>query len=197
MPRPVSPEKRVASLRAAVETVAEEGTSAPTSRIAKRAGIAEGTLFTYFPNKDELLNAVYLELKSDLAEAMDGEDSEGGSLERARHFWVNYIAWGAADPQKYKALRQLAVSERITEESRELGRRCLAFIRDVFDQKSNGKLKADTEFNVALMSAIADVTLEYVARHPRKLKQYTQLGFEAFWRAMGRSLGEAVSRSEK
>ena len=36
--------------------IAEVGLGAPTAKIARRAGVAAGTLFTYFANKEELLN---------------------------------------------------------------------------------------------------------------------------------------------
>ena len=51
MARPKDPEKHRAILDAAVEEIAETGLGAPTAKIAKRAGIAEGTLFTYFATK--------------------------------------------------------------------------------------------------------------------------------------------------
>ena len=64
MARPKSDDKRNAILAAATQVVAEQGVGAPTATIAKVAGVAEGTLFTYFATKDELLNRLYLELKS-------------------------------------------------------------------------------------------------------------------------------------
>jgi len=70
MARPLSEDKRTAILEAATKVVAMLGVSAPTAKIAKGAGVAEGTLFTYFANKDELLNRLYLELKMDLRDAM-------------------------------------------------------------------------------------------------------------------------------
>jgi AcrR family transcriptional regulator len=70
MARPRSEDKRAAILEAAAEAVAVLGVSAPTAKIAKGAGVAEGTLFTYFPSKDELLNRLYLQLKMDLRDAM-------------------------------------------------------------------------------------------------------------------------------
>ena len=60
MARPLSEDKRTAILEAATEAVAMLGVSVPTAKIAKGAGVAEGTLFTYFANKDELLNRLYL-----------------------------------------------------------------------------------------------------------------------------------------
>ena len=121
MARPLSEDKRTAILEAATEVVAVLGVSAPTAKIAKGAGVAEGTLFTYFANKDELLNRLYLELKMDLRDAMMTGYPAGKSLnDRSRHVWDRYIGWGSAHPLKRRAMRQLAVSDRITEECKKL-----------------------------------------------------------------------------
>src|SRR6202040_103425 len=121
MARPLSEEKRTAILEATAEVVAMLGVSAPTAKIAKEAGVAEGTLFTYFASKDELLNRLYLELKMDLRDAMMTGYPAGKSLiDRSRHVWDRYIGWGSAHPLKRRAVRQLAVSDRITEECKKL-----------------------------------------------------------------------------
>src|ERR1700674_2998145 len=121
MARPLSEEKRTAILAAATEMVAMLGVSAPTAKIAKEAGVAEGTLFTYFTNKDELLNQLYLELKLDLRDAMmTGYPAGKGLIVRNRHVWDRFIGWGSAHPLKRRAMRQLAVSDRITEENKKL-----------------------------------------------------------------------------
>ena len=62
MARGRSPDKRIAILGAAVHEIAETGLAASTAKIAGRAGVATGTLFTYFANKKELLNELYFEL---------------------------------------------------------------------------------------------------------------------------------------
>src|ERR1700736_4651745 len=119
MAHPLSEDKRTAILEAAAEVVATLGVSAPTAQIAKGAGVAEGTLFTYFANKDELLNRLYLQLKTDLRDAIMADYPSGGSLiDLCRHLWDRYIGWGSAHPLRRKAVRQLAVSDRITEESK-------------------------------------------------------------------------------
>src|ERR1700726_393291 len=128
MARPLSEDKRTAILEAAAKVVATLGLSAPTAKIAKGAGVAEGTLFTYFANKDELLNQLYLELKIDLRDAMMTGYPAGKSLiDRNRHVWGRYIGWGSAHPLKRRALRQLAVSDRITEGSKKL-------VREAFEE---------------------------------------------------------------
>src|ERR1700736_1094285 len=121
MARPLSEDKRTAILEAATEAVAVLGVSAPTAKIARGAGVAEGTLFTYFANKDELLNRLYLELKLDLRDAVITGYPAGKSLvDRSRHFWDRYIGWGSAPPLRRRAMRQLAGSDRITEETKKL-----------------------------------------------------------------------------
>jgi AcrR family transcriptional regulator len=187
MARPLSEDKRTAILEAATEAVAVLGVSAPTAKIAKGAGVAEGTLFTYFANKDELLNHLYLELKTDLRDAIMADYPSGGSLiDRSRHFWDRYIGWGAAHPLKRRAMRQLAVSDRITEETKKL-------VGDAFGEFNNmmracaasGAMRHQPPtFATAVMSAIADTTMDFIAREPAQAKRYTKAGFDAFWKAV-------------
>jgi AcrR family transcriptional regulator len=69
--RPKSEGKRNAILDAATRLFAERGLAAgPTSVISKRAEVAEGTLFTDFESKDDLIDARYREIKLELADAM-------------------------------------------------------------------------------------------------------------------------------
>ena len=53
-------------LRSAVKIIATQGLRASTMMIARLAGVAEGTLFLYFPTKDVLLSAVFEHLLQDL-----------------------------------------------------------------------------------------------------------------------------------
>src|SRR5690242_7314696 len=108
MARPLSDEKRQLLIDAATDAVALLGTGASTAKIASAAGVSEGTLFTYFPTKDELLNTVYMEIKRDLARAMlDRYPAQASIEDRTRHVWDSYIGWGHARPAKRKAMQQL------------------------------------------------------------------------------------------
>ena len=186
MARPLSPEKRDAILAAATEVIAEQGVSAPTAKISKLAGVAEGTLFTYFHSKDAMLNALYVALKTELGVSMGKRyPSTKGEKERARHLWNRYVQWGAKAPLKYRALRQLAVAECITEESRQLGRACLGQMCDVLLDGAAARSGLSPEFAGALFGAVADTSLDLATREPKRSRQYTRAGFEAFWRAVG------------
>jgi AcrR family transcriptional regulator len=187
MARPLSEDKRTAILEAATEAVAALGVSAPTAKIAKCAGVAEGTLFTYFANKDELLNRLYLELKMDVRDAVITGYPAGKSLvDRSRHFWDRYIGWGSAHPLKRRAMRQLAVSDRITEETMKLVGDAFGEVNDMMREWAAGGALGHQppSFVSAIMCAIADTTMDFIAREPVQAKRYTKAGFDAFWNAV-------------
>src|ERR1700743_2509681 len=122
MARPKTGDKRAAILRAATKTIAEDGVGASTASIAKAAAVAEGSLFRYFPDKDKLLNELYRELKLDMRSAMIAGFPLTGSLrKRVQHIWNAYVTWGLESPAKRRAMMQLSVSERITDQSRQEG----------------------------------------------------------------------------
>ena len=94
MARPRSEDKRNAILSAAIETLAELGERASTSKIAKVAGVAEGALFTYFSNKEELLNQLYLSLKAELRQVMMLSYPTNADLQtQMSHIWQSYLDW--------------------------------------------------------------------------------------------------------
>lgn len=185
--RPRSEDKRNAILAAATQVIAEQGTSAPTSRIAKQAGVAEGTLFTYFSDKDELLNQLYAELKAGLGQAMLADYPRGQDAKaRAHHVWTHYVAWGVAHPAGRLAMRQLGVSERITAETRTAAAAAFvevqALLREAVEASGGGE--DALAFKAALLGAMAETTMDFIAQHPRKRKHFSDAGFVAFWQAM-------------
>ncbi|WP_424952608.1 TetR/AcrR family transcriptional regulator [Deinococcus sp.] len=185
MARPRSAEKQRAILSAAVRTVASQGLGAATAVIAKEAGVSNGSLFTYFGSKADLLNRLYVELKTEMAAAaLDGLPAEGDLRERLCHLWVRWLRWATTCPEKRRTLAQLDVSDEITPASRQTARQMMAGIARLLEQsRSNGPLReAPLEFVVALMSALADITIDFMLRDPVHADQHRQAGFEALWR---------------
>src|SRR5688500_6981617 len=79
-------DKRQALLAAALRLIARSGLhNTPTSAVAREAGVAAGTLYLYFPSKEALINALYLEL---VTEQQRAAAPDAGPLEE-----------GAADPR--------------------------------------------------------------------------------------------------
>lgn len=185
--RPLSEEKREAILAAAAENVAAYGLSAQTARIAADANVAEGTVFSYFKNKDVLLNELYVALKHELGMAMvEGFRRENDLPGRWRMVWEEYIEWGARNPGKRKALQQLNVSDRITAESRETASRTTRHVAAaLLEGLETGVLRLQPPaFVGATFEALGEMTLDFIAREPRRLDEYRRTGFETLWRAI-------------
>jgi AcrR family transcriptional regulator len=189
MPRPKTGNKRAAILRAAIETIAEEGISASTAKIAKAAAVAEGSLFRYFPDKDTLLNELYLELKAEVRSVMkDGFPTKGSLRRRVQHIWNAYIGWGIESPARRKTMLQLNVSERITLRNRKEARVGAEDAMVAIQQLvARGKLRAmPPAFASDLLLAMAETTMALMATYPADTEQYCATGFDAFWSAAAR-----------
>src|SRR5260370_12899354 len=122
MAKPKSEDKRNAILSAATQVFAERGLGAPTAAITSAAGIAEGSLFTYFKTKDELINALYGELKLELADSMmSGFPRKQSVRHRLEHVWNGFVRWGVSNPDQQKVLKQIQFWGGLTQESKQAG----------------------------------------------------------------------------
>jgi AcrR family transcriptional regulator len=187
--RPKSEERRNAILDAATRLFAERGlAAAPTSEISKRAGVAEGTLFTYFRTKDDLINSLYREIKLELADAMMSDFPRKKNVRtRLRHVWDRYVNWGIVNPNQRKVLAQLAVSEVLTKESRDAGSAPFvefqAMIRDAIEQRIF-RNDLPVELISKSLTALVEATIDLTVSKRSKAKQYRDSGFQLFWAAV-------------
>jgi AcrR family transcriptional regulator len=189
--RPKSEDKRNAILEAATRLFAERGlAAAPTSEISRRADVAEGTLFTYFKTKDELINSLYRELKLELADAMMSDFPRKKNVRaRLQHVWDRYVSWGIVNPRQRKVLGQLLVSEVLTKESREAGSAPFVefqtMIRDAIEQ---GVFRNDlpVELISKSLGALVEATIDLTVSNPSKADKYRESGFQMFWDSITR-----------
>jgi AcrR family transcriptional regulator len=184
MARLKSEDKRNAILLAATQVIAERGLSAPTAAITAAAGVAEGTLFTYFKTKDELVNALYREIKMSLAAAMmAGFPRKAEVRPRLKHVWSHYVAWGIANPEKQRALKQIEVWGGLTDESRKAGSAPFAEIETMAQDAVKQRIIKDLPqpFVAAAISALAETAIEFARLDPERAEQYRMFGFEVLW----------------
>src|SRR6202034_633563 len=191
MARPKSEDKRNAILDAAMRVFAQRGlTAAPTSEISKEAGVAEGTLFTYFKTKDDLMNALYREIKLELADAMmSGFPRKKTVRTRLRHVWDGYVNWGVANREKRRVLAQLQVSGMLSQETIAAGSAPFVeiqnTIRGAIEQHI---LRTDLpdELLSKMLAASAEATMDLIALKPAMTNQYRNGGFEIYWAGIKR-----------
>ncbi|MBB4123110.1 TetR/AcrR family transcriptional regulator [Martelella radicis] len=187
MARPASEEKRAAILKAATALVATSGTGASTAKIARKAGVAEGTVFTYFSTKEELLGALLLELEGALAAALLTDPLPGDcAREDMRQFWNRLIDWGAANPQQWRTLKRLKISSQVPDAIRAEGERLFdkaaaMLSRALAQQAGEG---ASIRYAGLIMNAIAEATFDAIAYDPSQSEALKERGFAVFWGGM-------------
>ena len=124
-----SPDKRQAILAAALRLIARLGLhAAPMSAVARVAGVAAGTLYLYFPSKEAMINALYLEVLEDRDRSMLGEvtaAANDGAVGSAGlwAFWHGLARWHLDHPDASSFLQQCKASAILTDETREVERR--------------------------------------------------------------------------
>jgi AcrR family transcriptional regulator len=189
--RPKSEDKRNAILDAATRVFAERGlTAAPTSEISKQAGVAEGTLFTYFNTKDDLINALYREIKLELADAMmSGFPRKKSVRTRLRHVWESYLNWGVMNPEQRRVLSQLQVSGMLSKPSLEAGSAPFVEMQDMIrDAIEQHILRADLPIELIskMLAASAEAAMDLIESKPAMANQYRNGGFEIYWAGIAR-----------
>ena len=172
-------------MAAATRVVVEHGLNASTASIANEAGVSNGSLFTYFETKTELFNALYIELKKDMAVAALAEFSETDDLrEQFFKVWRNWASWVQKYPEKRRAIALLGVSDDITETTRQIGHKTMAPLALLVEKsRAKGVLRdAPQGLVLAIMNSVADATMDYMSSDRENADQHCRMGLEAVWK---------------
>ena len=186
MARPRDDEREDRIVEAAIRIIASKGLGTPTAAIAKAAGVSNGSLFTYFETKAALLNRLYLTLKAEMSAAVADIDPDASNRDQLRQVWHQWLRWAAANHERRKVLALLMVSEEITAVSREKGDSAMAPILSLLDRcRADGVLSSAPMALVAgLVIAMAEATMDSIARDPQQADAQGALAFDALWRAL-------------
>nr|WP_269803074.1 TetR/AcrR family transcriptional regulator [Salmonella enterica] len=182
-------------MEAATQAIAQSGIAASTAVIARNAGVAEGTLFRYFATKDELINTLYLHLKQDLCQSMimELDRSITDAKMMTRFIWNSYISWGLNHPARHRAIRQLAVSEKLTKETEQRADDMFPELRDLCHRSVLMVFMSDEyrAFGDGLFLALAETTMDFAARDPARAGEYSD-EYRAFGDGLFLALAETT-----
>ena len=186
MSRPKSDSKRKAILEAAKKLIAERGVAhAPTLAISQAAGIAEGSLFTYFASKDELLNELYLDMRRNFDQSLTEFAQDGDTKTRLRCIWDAFVDLGVGEPARLTVMRQIRETGMLLKENEKPGKMVIESLNAVRDAIRDGDFPdASLEFLVLLLRAHAEATIEYIIAHPDEKERSRELGFNLIWRGL-------------
>lgn len=79
--------------------------------IAKEAGVANGTLFHYYKTKDELIVALYIQLKKEMGGCISITRNSGDSImEQCRKYYTAALNWGLNNSTEFRFIQQFGNS---------------------------------------------------------------------------------------
>jgi len=81
--------------------------AAPMSRISQKAGVAAGTIYTYFKNKDDLIEAIFIELRNEMMNLYEKDILEAKTTkDKFIIFYKSVLGYMAENPLHFRYLEQ-------------------------------------------------------------------------------------------
>lgn len=107
-PKTTSQDRRAAILQAVLELIAERGFhDTPMSMITQRSRASAGIIYHYFENKDEMIHALYTEVKLSYSRALVQHHPEQLPPAQAfRQIWLNGYQYHRDHPKETLFLEQ-------------------------------------------------------------------------------------------
>ncbi len=135
--------KKEAILSSALQLLTEKGVhNTPMSAIAKAAGTGMGTIYNYFPNKELLINEIYINIKAEEKSVFPDFDAEGSIKTQFEAYFSAIIDFFITHPSYFKFMEQLQASPIITAESRTEGKKSVAPVHQLLEKgKEEGIIK--------------------------------------------------------
>lgn len=187
MARPLSEVKRQAIMTAATDLVAKLGVGASTAKIAEAAGLAVGTMFTYFASKDELFSELLIEIETDLARSLVAPDVDcSDRRECLLTIWNRLVNWGVTNPSRRLAMKHLRAYERINSSDQQSCKEAYREVMLIVHNCLTGYVAPDRAsfYTNTVMMGLAEVVIEAIAHDPGNKEHLQQSGFDLFWKGI-------------
>ena len=137
-------EKESAIFEATLDLVAAHGFQGTTmSQIARKANIAVGTTYLYFPSKEDLISALYVEVKGRIARAAVTQPRPDEPVrEGLKSIFGAVVRYAVEHPRELSFAAQCENSPFVNTASREAGLDLARPLLDLFERaREQGQLK--------------------------------------------------------
>lgn len=157
----IKDEKKIPLIyKATLSKVAENGLAGTKmSEIAKEAGLATGTLYIYFKNKEELINALFLECRKVAAITYFEGYVPGQDFKKSfRKIWTNMSWYKLRNARETIFIEQCYHSPFITQTTRDFIRQLFEPLYDLLERgKKEGVIKdVDTSLLISYVVGISN-----------------------------------------
>ena len=128
-----------------------------------------------------------IELKKEMVAAAWREISLDADLRtQMSQVWSNWMERATAHPDKRRAVALLGVSEDLSPATRQAVQKIMAPLAALMERvRALGSMRqVPMAFVGALVTSMAEATMDFMIQDPAQAKKHCQAGFEAFWRAI-------------
>ena len=187
MVRKLSPEKREQFLSSALKLFVQNGVQhTSTAAIAQAAGAAAGTLFLYFPTKQDLIHELILKIGREQSEYIKSL-LEPSLPVRDTFFtiWRGSVQWFMDHMDAYQYIQQVrdsgSIAPEVIQESGKFFDYYYTAIQKGFSQDRIKPYPAELIGGFLYQDIVAVMNLIRMQTDPDKAEEAVQLGFDIFW----------------
>ena len=140
-----------------------------TATIAKQAGVANGTLFHHFGNKESLIDAVYIRCKLQMLEAMTpAMQSDAPTMQRLTALIRVYLEWMPRHADVFGFLQLYGNSADISPQAREQMQQAYAPMTDLLTHCAHAELLAPLPVSLLqqMMASQLMTAVDYLLENP-------------------------------
>ncbi|MFZ5969919.1 MAG: TetR/AcrR family transcriptional regulator [Bacillota bacterium] len=179
-------DKRAAALKATLELIAEQGFhGTPMSQIAQRANIGVGTIYRYFNSKEDLINALYIDIKTRMTRYIFKNYSKDLPVrEGFKQLLKDFVYYMIENPAELSFGEQYENSPLITAATREEGMRIAEPIEDLFKRAREQNLLKEMPIEILgtlLIGAIRSLAKLYLSGNVKFDEVSINEGIDAIW----------------
>jgi AcrR family transcriptional regulator len=187
MIRKLDQDKQERFLNAALKLFVANGVqNTSTAAIAKEAGTASGTLFLYFPTKQDLIDKLVLQIGREQADTMKASLDPSLSV-RDTFFtiWNSSIRWFLENMDAYNYVQQVRDTGMVSEATVQESAKFFSYYYDAIQKGlKEGAIKhypADVIGGFLYQGIVAVMNILRARSTPAKQEEIIQLGFDIFW----------------
>lgn len=179
-------DKKAAALQATLQLISEQGFhGAPMSQIAERANIGVGTIYRYFSGKEDLINALYIDIKTRIARyAFRNYEEAVPVREGFKQMLSNVIHYFIENPAELSFTEQYENSPLITAATHEEGKRIANPLNSLFHRAVEQNLLKELPIEMlgALLSgAVSSLAKLYLSGVMKLEEESLDAGLNAIW----------------
>jgi len=128
--------KKEKILNTALKLIVEQGIQeTPMSQISKDSDVAMGTIYHHYKSKNEIVNAIYIQLKQEMGKALLLQNEHSNDYKKAFfQFWNNLFEFYCQNEQAFKFLQTYTQSPLILSKTKEEGLQYYNPIIEFFQQ---------------------------------------------------------------